>query len=174
MHVRCPVGLPEEGYHRVLEVLDGFSPVVQVIPPGAALVELRGAVGYLGMDECGIAGVVRLRSVALLGVDLRIGIGTSWTVAATASGRVTGPGGVLAVSPESTEEWLATLPVEALHGIGPQHAATLRRYGIDTVALLAALPAGTVQRVPGPGGPPPSGRAAGTSDPSPPEPSQYP
>ncbi|MEH0420525.1 DNA polymerase Y family protein [Streptomyces sp. B21-083] len=147
MHVRCPVRLPEEGYHRVLEMLDGFSPVVQALPPGAALVELRGAVGYFGMNECQIADVVRLRSVALLGVDLRIGIGTSWTVAATASGQVTGPGGVLPVTPESTEEWLATLPVEALHGIGPQHATALRRYGIDTVAQLAALPAGTVQRI---------------------------
>ncbi|MFI1360213.1 hypothetical protein ACH4TV_42515 [Streptomyces sp. NPDC020898] len=99
-------------------MLDGISPVVQAIPPGAALVELRGAVGYFGMDACGIAGVVRLRSVALLGVDLRIGIGTSWTVAATASGQVTGPGGILSVSPETTEEWLATLPVEALVTLG--------------------------------------------------------
>ena len=64
----------------------------------------------------GSPGVVRLRSVALLGVDLRIGIGTSWTVAATA------PGGVLSVSPET----------------------------------------------------PPSGHTAGTSGPSPPEPSRYP
>ncbi|WP_369037825.1 hypothetical protein [Streptomyces adonidis] len=37
--------------------------------------------------------------------------------------------------------------MEDLHGIGPRHAATLKRYGVDRVGLLAALPPTTVQRM---------------------------
>ncbi len=42
MHVRCPDRLPEETYRHVLELLAGLSPVVQALPPSAALVELKG------------------------------------------------------------------------------------------------------------------------------------
>ena len=110
--------------------------------------ELKGALRYHGAGGRQLAEVARLRSVARLRVDLQIGVGSSsWTVAATASAQAPASGGIVAVAPETTAQWLGTLDVEALHGIGPQHAALLRRYGIDTVARLAALPTGTVQQI---------------------------
>ncbi|MFF3350501.1 hypothetical protein [Streptomyces sp. NPDC002779] len=38
MHVRCQDRLPEETYRQVLELLAELSPVVQALPPAAALV----------------------------------------------------------------------------------------------------------------------------------------
>jgi hypothetical protein len=82
---------------------------------------------------------------------VRVGIGPSITVAATASAQITGPGGVLAIQPDQTVTWLAGwlagLPVEALPGIGPRQAQVLREYGVHSVGLLAALPPDTVQRL---------------------------
>ncbi|MFI8932450.1 hypothetical protein ACIG3E_32900 [Streptomyces sp. NPDC053474] len=147
MHVRCPLGLPVPVYRRVLEVLRDVSPIVQAVPPAAALVELRGAFRCLNTDAAQIGALVRLRTAALLGVDLRIGIGINATVAATASAQVSEPGGVLLVEASRTQEWLAALPVEALHGIGRAQARALHDYGIHSVGLLAAVPAGTVQRL---------------------------
>ncbi|MFF7987039.1 hypothetical protein ACFZDK_49535 [Streptomyces sp. NPDC007901] len=147
MHVRCPQRVREETYRQVLELLADLSAVVQALPPAAALVELKGAVRYHGADGRRLAEVARLRSVARLGVDLQIGVASSWTVAATASAQAPVSGGIVAVAPENTVQWLGVLEVEALHGIGPRHAAVLRRYGIDTVARLAALPTGTVQQI---------------------------
>lgn len=49
MHVRCPDRLPEETYRQVLEQLADLSPVVQALPPSAALVELAGALRYHGV-----------------------------------------------------------------------------------------------------------------------------
>jgi DNA polymerase-4 len=46
MHVRCPDRLGEETYRRVLEQLGDLSPIVQALPPSAALVELKGALRY--------------------------------------------------------------------------------------------------------------------------------
>lgn len=77
MHVRCPQGVPEETYRQVLEMLADLSAVVQALPPVAALVELKGALRYHGAGGRRLGETARLRSVARLGVDLRIGIGTS-------------------------------------------------------------------------------------------------
>lgn len=147
MHVRCPERLERESYRQVLELLAGLSAVVQALPPSAALVELKGALRYHGTTPQHLGEILRLRTVAQLGVDVRVGIGPTITVAATASARITGPGGVLAITPGQAADWLAPLPVAALHGIGPRQAALLRRYGIHAVGQLAALPAATLQRL---------------------------
>ncbi|MFD5570705.1 hypothetical protein ACFWJA_46590, partial [Streptomyces cadmiisoli] len=93
MHVRCPDRLPEESYRQVLELLAELSPVVQALPPTAALVELKGALRYHGADGRRLAEVLRVRTLSRLGVDVRVGIGPSITVAATASARIDHPGG---------------------------------------------------------------------------------
>jgi DNA polymerase-4 len=147
MHVRCPDGLPEDVYRQVLEQLAELSPVVQALPPTAALVELKGALRYHGVDGRRLGEVLRVRTISRLGVDVRVGIGPTVTVAATASGQITGPGGVLAVDPGQVADWLGPLPVEALHGIGPRQAQVLRDYGVHCVGLLAAIPPDTVQRL---------------------------
>ncbi|MGW5371973.1 DNA polymerase Y family protein [Streptomyces sp. NPDC004009] len=147
MHMRCPDRLPEETYRRVLELLAELSPVVQALPPTCALVELKGALRYHGTDAGHLGEILRVRAISRLAVDLRIGVGPTITVAATASAQVTGPGGVLSVAGREAAEWLGPLPVEALHGIGPRQAAALRDYGIHSVGLLAAVSPGTVQRL---------------------------
>ena len=147
MHVRCPDRVPEDTYREVLELLGELSPVVQALPPSAALVELKGALRYHGVPPQRLGEVLRLRAVARLGVDVRVGIGRSVTVAATASAQIDGPGGVLVIEPGRETEWLAPLPVGELHGIGPRQAQALEKYGVHCVGLLAALPQATVQRV---------------------------
>ncbi|WP_051371356.1 DNA polymerase Y family protein [Streptomyces sp. 142MFCol3.1] len=147
MHVRCPDRLPEDTYRQVLELLAELSPVVQALPPTAALVDLRGALRYHGADGRRLAEVLRVRTIARLGVDIRVGIGPSITVAATASAQVPRPGGVLAIAAEQATDWLARLPVQALHGIGPRQAAVLTDYGIHSVGLLSAIEPATVQRL---------------------------
>ncbi|MFC7011707.1 hypothetical protein ACFQMH_08320 [Streptomyces viridiviolaceus] len=147
MHVRCPNRLPQAAYRQVLELLAGLSPVVQALPPTAALVELKGALRYHGADPRRLGEMLRVRTLSRLGVDVRVGIGPTVTVAATASAQIPAPGGVLAVAPDAAADWLAPLPVEALHGIGPRQADVLHEYGIHTVGLLAAVTPATVQRL---------------------------
>ncbi|MGW3308289.1 Tn3 family transposase [Streptomyces sp. NPDC001073] len=141
MHVRCPARVPEGTYREVLDLLGELSSVVQALPPSAALVELKGALRYHGMPPQRLGEVLRLRSVARIGVDVRVGIGSSVTVAATASAQITGPGGVLVVEPGTEAEWLAPLPVDALHGIGPRQAQTAGRVAKAVGVLLETAPA---------------------------------
>ncbi|MFD9195466.1 hypothetical protein ACFWCA_45555 [Streptomyces phaeochromogenes] len=147
MHVRCPDRLPEDVFRQVLELLAEFSPVVQALPPTAALVELKGALRYHGTSTRHLGEVLRIRTLSRLGVDVRVGIGQTIVVAATASGQIDAPGGVLAIEPDHVVDWLGPLPVEALHGIGPKQAVALREFGVHCVGLLAAVPSATVQRL---------------------------
>jgi DNA polymerase-4 len=147
MHVRCPDRLPDAAYRQVLEQLAELSPVVQALPPTAALVELKGALRYYGTDTRRLGEILRVRTLSRPGIDVRVGIGPSITIAATASAQVPGPGGVLAIEPGEVAAWLGPLPVDALHGIVPRQAGVLRDYGIHCVGLLAAVPPVTVQRL---------------------------
>ncbi len=97
MHVRCPDRLPEEGYRQVLELPADLSPVVQALPPTAALVELKGALPYYGGDAHRLGEMLRIRAISRRGIDVRVGIGPTVTVAATASAQIPRPGGVLTV-----------------------------------------------------------------------------
>ena len=75
MHVRSPDGLSEDVFRQVLELLAEFSPVVQALPPSAALVELKGALRYHGTGARRLGEVLRIRTLSRLGVDVRVGIG---------------------------------------------------------------------------------------------------
>ncbi|MEV7541076.1 hypothetical protein [Streptomyces sp. NPDC089915] len=147
LHVRCAPALSGEGYREVLELLREFSPLVQALPPRAALVQVRGARRYFGAGADRIAEVVRLRAVARLGTDVRIGVAGTWAVAAMASARIPGPGGVLAVPGDRVAGFLAPLPVEDLHGLGSRQAEALRGYGLHTVGALTRVPPGVLERI---------------------------
>jgi hypothetical protein len=79
-----------------------MSPVEQALPLSAALAEPKGALRYHGPDTGRPGEMVRIRRLARLGTDVRIGTGLSITVAATASAQVPQPGGVLTIEPGST------------------------------------------------------------------------
>ncbi|MFE2526372.1 hypothetical protein ACFXEL_19245 [Streptomyces sp. NPDC059382] len=149
LHVRCAPTLTGEGYREVLELLREFSPLVQALPPRAALVQARGAQRYFGIEAARIAEVVRLRAVARLGTDVRIGVAATWALAAMASARIPGPGGILAVpdDPDAVTGFLGPLPVEALYGLGSRQAEALRGYGLHTVEALTRVPPGVVERI---------------------------
>lgn len=149
LHVRCAPTLTPECYREVLDLLREFSPVVQALPPRAALVQVRGAQRYFGADPARIAEVVRLRAVARLGTDVRIGVAGTWAVAAMASARIPGPGGTLTVpdDPAAVAGFLAPLPVDALHGLGSRQAEALRGYGLHTVGALTRVPPGVLERI---------------------------
>ncbi|WP_433892529.1 DNA polymerase Y family protein [Streptomyces sp. CA-111067] len=146
LHVRCRQGTGEAGYRALLDLACDVSPVVQVLPPTAALVDVAGALRYWDASPWDLGMRLRLRAAALLGIDVRVGAGPNWTVAAMAS---KGPLPVTLVPADSVavRSFLDPLPVGMLHGIGLVQAERLVSFGLHSVGLLAATPEGTVQRI---------------------------
>ncbi|WP_432195878.1 DNA polymerase Y family protein [Streptomyces sp. bgisy027] len=129
----------------LLGLLEDFTPVVQALPPDAALADLRGAERYFGRDAVELASVIRVRALAHHGVDCAIGAGPGPMLARVALGEAR-PGVTCAV-PEDAAEFLAGKPVAALPGVGAATARTLCEYGLDTLGLVAGAPLATLQRL---------------------------
>ncbi|MFI9153459.1 DNA polymerase thumb domain-containing protein [Streptomyces sp. NPDC053367] len=134
----------------LLGLLEEFTPVVEALPPDGALADLGGAERYFGRTAVELASVIRVRALALHGVDCVIGAGPGPMLARMAL-RAARPG-VTCVVPEDADgirEFLAGRPVLALPGVGPATARTLDEYGLDTLGRVAAAPLSTLQRLVG-------------------------
>lgn len=132
----------------LLGLLEDFTPVVQALPPDGALADLRGAERYFGRTAAELASVIRVRALALHGVDCVIGAGPGPMLARMAL-RDARPGLTRAVTGDEALEFLAGKPVAALPGVGPRTARILCEYGLDTLGRVAAAPLSTLQRLVG-------------------------
>ncbi|WP_406491867.1 hypothetical protein OHB06_12445 [Streptomyces sp. NBC_01604] len=132
----------------LLGLLEEFTPVVEALPPDGALADLRGAERYFGRSAVELASVIRVRSLALHGVDCVIGAGPGPMLARIAL-RDAEPGVTCVVPEDAVAAFLAGRPVAALPGVGAATARTLGEYGLDTLGLVAAAPLSTLQRLVG-------------------------
>ncbi|MFJ7780249.1 DinB/UmuC family translesion DNA polymerase [Streptomyces yangpuensis] len=141
-----PLGARE--YAGVLALLGGITPAVQALPPDAALADVRGALRYFGCDARRLAAVIRVRALALYGVDAAVGVAAN-PMLARAAAREARPGGtvVLPEDPAAVRAFLADKPVTALDGVGPKAARTLCSYGLDSVGRVAAAPPAALRRI---------------------------
>ncbi|MFC4497019.1 helix-hairpin-helix domain-containing protein [Streptomyces ovatisporus] len=133
-------------FPELLGLLADFTPVVQALPPDAALADVRGALRYFDRDAPALARLVRLRALALHGTDCTVGVAVNPLLARMAA-QSGPPGTVRVIHPGETAGFLAGRPVAALHGIGPSTARTLCAYGLDTVGRVAEAGPATLQRI---------------------------
>ncbi|MDX3165932.1 hypothetical protein PV516_19280 [Streptomyces scabiei] len=147
LHLRVPPGTPEPRYRAVLDVLEPLTPIVQVVPPGAALIEVGGVLRLHRRTPYELAEIIRLRACAFTGVDVHLGVAANWALAATASAHAGNGIRLVPDDPEAVAAFLYPLPIDALYGIGRRQAETLRTFGVHYIGTLAALPTETVQRV---------------------------
>lgn len=140
----------EDALPRLLGSLEEFTPVIEALPPDGALLDLRGAERYFGRGPVEFASLIRVRALALHGVDCVIGAGPGPMLARMAL-RDAAPGAprVVPADPDAVTEFLAVRPVTALPGVGGATARTLCEYGLDTLGKVAAAPLSTLQRLTG-------------------------
>ncbi|MEU9311374.1 hypothetical protein [Streptomyces sp. NPDC048256] len=138
----------EAALPALLGLLEEFTPVVEALPPDGALADLRGAERYFGRSAVELASVIRVRALALHGVDCVIGAGPG-PMSARMALRGARPGVTCAVPEGGVREFLAEKPVVALPGVGTATARTLCEYGLDTLGRVAVAPLSTLQRLVG-------------------------
>ncbi|MEE1740932.1 helix-hairpin-helix domain-containing protein [Streptomyces sp. BE147] len=141
-----PVG--GAGYEGLLALLGAFTPVVEAAPPDGALADVSGALRYFGQDAVDLASVIRVRALALHGVDCAIGAAGNPMLARMAA-RQAAPGTTFVVPDGQEAAFLAPRPAAALDGVGAATARTLCGYGLDSVGRIAAASPATLQRITG-------------------------
>ncbi|MEU3078295.1 DNA polymerase Y family protein [Streptomyces laurentii] len=139
---------PGESGRLLLRVLEDITPVVQALPPDAALADVTGSVRYFGCDAVGIARLIRVRALAWYGLNCAVGVAANPLLARMA-GQGGPPGAVRFVpdTPRDVAAFLERKPVIALYGVGPKAARTLCTYGLDSVGKVAATSEATLQRI---------------------------
>ncbi len=163
---RCPGAVVLPGRHaRYAEVSAALhacfhraTPLVEGIGLDEAFLDVTGA-RRNGADGRELAESLRARVADELGLRCSVGVGRSKLVSKLASvkakptvvdGHVQPGPGVVVVAPEEEAGFLRPLPVRALWGVGPATERRLERLGVQTVADVADLPAGVLERVVGP------------------------
>lgn len=133
-------------YAQLLGVAEGITPRVQAIQPDSAHLDITGALRYWGRDPEGLAALLRMRTLALHGVQTTCAIAPN-RMLATMAAATTPPGLTTVIEAEDIERWLRPRPVAALYGVGPATAAKLRTYGLHTIGDIADTPLPTLVRL---------------------------
>ncbi|MEW2068214.1 hypothetical protein [Streptomyces sp. NPDC007346] len=137
-----------EPWETLLQVLGNITPVIEAVPPDAVLADVSGSVKYFNRDAVEIAKLVRVRTLALHGIDCSVGVASNPLLARMA-GSLGPPGAVRHIpdTPQAVTEFLSPKPVTALYGVGPKTARTLCKYGLDSIGKVAGTSEVTLQRI---------------------------
>jgi DNA polymerase-4 len=148
----CPHAVILEPHHHryaevsasVMEIFGTITPLVEQLSVDEAFLDVAGSLRRLGSPRA-IGELVRATVHQELGITASVGIATTKFVAKIASTRAK-PDGLLLIPAARTVEYLHTLPVSALWGVGAKTQEVLARLGISTVEDVARTPISVLQR----------------------------
>ena len=133
---------------QVMAVLASVTPIVEQVSIDEAFLDVAGARRRLG-PPTRIGEIIRARIRGEVGVVASVGISSTKQVAKLASSSAK-PDGLLLVPEARTVEFLHSLPVGALWGVGNRTEAILAAKGIRTVEQVANTPVAALERWTGP------------------------
>ncbi len=145
-HWHLPHNDDADLYAQLLAVAENITPRVQAIPPDAAHLDITGALRYWQRDPEGLAALLRLRTLALHGVQTTCAVAPN-RMLATMAAAATPPGMTTVIDAGDVERWLRPRPVTALYGVGPATAGKLCTYGLHTIGDVAETPLPTLVRL---------------------------
>jgi nucleotidyltransferase/DNA polymerase involved in DNA repair len=128
----------------VMEIFRSVTPIVEPLALDEAFLDVSGALRRLGRPA-EIAQLIRAQVAEQQGITCSVGVASTKFVAKLASTRCK-PDGMMVVPVDGAVAFLHALPVAALWGVGERTEQILTRLGLRSVADLAALPLGTLQR----------------------------
>lgn len=164
-------GVYEDVSHKIIEIFKNFSPVVERASIDEAYIDATGMEGIFGSPgELGR----RIKDAVFLetGLTCSVGIAPVKFLAKIASD-MNKPDGLYIIEPEGMENFLRSLSVAKIPGVGPRTQEVLTRLGVKTVGDVWRLPAGVLESRLGKMGEVIARRAAGI-DPSKVEPCRVP
>lgn len=151
----CPTAVvipPDPARYRVvsravMEILGSVTPVVEQVSIDEAFLDVSGARRRLGAPVA-IGAELRRRIRRELDIPASVGVASTKHVAKLASGHAK-PDGLLLIPRAATVEFLHSLPVGALWGVGERTGERLAGRGVTTVGDLARTSPDQVERLVG-------------------------
>jgi DNA polymerase IV len=131
-----------------IDVVADYTPLVERISIDEAFADVAGCTHLFG-SPAEIARTIRKRVRAELGLPISVGVARTKHLAKIAS-QVAKPDGLVVVDPARELDFLHSLPVELMWGVGPVTQARLAERGVRTIGQLANTPGGSLERWLGP------------------------
>ncbi|GAC49710.1 DNA polymerase IV [Gordonia aichiensis NBRC 108223] len=123
---------------KIFAIVREAVPVIEMLSFDEAFAEPADLIGASAADAEAFAQEIRGRIADAVGLAASVGFGSGKQIAKIASGMAK-PDGVMVIPPSRELDFLHTLPVRKLWGIGPVSGERLARLGIDTIGDLAAM-----------------------------------
>ncbi len=166
----CPQAIrvsPSHGVYgkhsrAVMEVLEGYTPVVEQLSIDEAFLDLTGCEALWGPAP-EVARQIQERVRDECGLPCSLGVATNKLVAKIACGQGK-PQGLVIVPPGQEAAFLAPLAIETLWGVGEAMGRRLRELGVTTIGQLAERSEAELVRLFGEGGGRLHGAAQGLDD----------
>ena len=127
----------------VMKVLHGFSPLVQQISIDEAYIDLTGTGKLFGITSSAVQSIKKEILAATL-LTCSIGLSSSKLIAKVASD-MNKPDGITIVPPSQMMDFLHSLPIGAIPGIGGKSEEQLRQIGVREVGDLSRLKPGYLE-----------------------------
>ncbi len=124
--------------HKVMEVLSNYSPVVEQASIDEAYIDITGTEKLFGSPRQ-IAESIKKDILASTGLTASVGIAPVKFLAKIASD-LNKPNGISIIEPDQVQNFLKTLPVEKIPGVGKKALPKLRSFGIVYAADLRRYP----------------------------------
>jgi len=134
---------------RVFEIFRSFTPVVEGLSLDEAFLDIGGLTRHF-RSPAAVGEAVREAVLSETGLPASVGVASTKFVAKLAS-ETAKPNGLHHVPVGQQEEFLGSLPIAALWGVGPATMAGLGKFGVETVGDLAQIPEATLAAALGPG-----------------------
>jgi len=131
----------------VMGIFRSVTPLVEPLSLDEAFLDVSGGRRLFGTPTA-IAAHIRATVSRELGLSCSVGVAPTKFVAKVASARAK-PDGVLVVAAPLVLAFLHPLPIEALWGVGEKAAEKMHRWGLRTVADIAAAPIGMLRQAVG-------------------------
>ena len=132
---------------RVMAIFSDFTPDVRQISVDEAFLDMSGTEGLFGPPR-EAAAAVKARVRAETGLVVSVGGGANRYIAKLASA-FSKPDGLLVIDAGREEEFLDSIPLSKLWGVGGKTFARLSALGIDSVPRLRELSAEALERAAG-------------------------
>jgi len=144
--VRLPVHMEKYAAvsKRVMDILSGFSPLIEPLSLDEAFLDLSGTERIFGRPET-VGGRIKEEIRSATELIASVGIAPRKFVAKIASD-LRKPDGLVIVGQDEVEEFLSPLPIGRLWGVGPKTLMRLQDLGVGTIGDLRNLPQETLTR----------------------------
>jgi DNA polymerase-4 len=116
--------------HRVFEILESFSPLIEPLSIDEAFLDVSGSQRLHGSPSQ-IAAKLKTRIRNALQITASVGVSHNKFLAKLASD-MNKPDGLTVIGPNDVDRILPPLPINRLWGVGPKTAARLEGFGVHT------------------------------------------